>query len=295
MANHYVERENEQMRRYRMEFFSIRAKEKTAAFAHLHPAVELLYIREGSCRVTLDGRSYRAVQGDLVFCRSNVIHSIHAEGSVVYDVLKLHSSLIFEIFSGENFRTLFFLTNRPDFSCLFPLDTPQGIEIAALLERIRAVAGEKKPFSLLLMRSLAAQLVILLSGYFHATGEERDSIPANILQSINAAIEYADANFASPITPADCAALAHMSYSYFARCFRLVTGKSFKKYLADIRLSRAEYMLLSGDQPVTEVALACGYENVSYFIREFRKYKQQTPRAFRRACRQSRAQTDPTQ
>lgn len=70
--------------------------------------------------------------------------------------------------------------------------------------------------------------------------------------------------------------------SYFARLFRAVMGKTFKKYLVSVRLAKAKSILLSTDVSVTDVAMACGYSNLSYFISEYKKEFGKTPRQERK-------------
>ena len=55
-------------------------------------------------------------------------------------------------------------------------------------------------------------------------------------------------------------------------------GKTFKEYLCGVRMSRAHAMLLYGDLSVTEVASACGYSNLSYFVAEYKKVFGVTPK-----------------
>jgi AraC-like DNA-binding protein len=68
-----------------------------------------------------------------------------------------------------------------------------------------------------------------------------------------------------------------LSYSYFSRSFKRVMGMSFKKYLNMIRVNRAEQMLITGDHSVSEVAIECGYNSISYFISVYRSLKGTTP------------------
>ena len=44
-------------------------------------------------------------------------------------------------------------------------------------------------------------------------------------------------------------------------------------------------MLVSGDQPITEVAMACGFNSVNYFNRVFKEVIGLTPRAYRNKYR----------
>ena len=73
-----------------------------------------------------------------------------------------------------------------------------------------------------------------------------------------------------------------MSYSYFSRCFKNVTGKTFKEYLNMVRINHAQRLLATTTLSVTQVALECGYNNISYFIAVYKSLKGETPLSSRR-------------
>ncbi len=79
------------------------------------------------------------------------------------------------------------------------------------------------------------------------------------------------------ITLDDLANGAHMNKRYFCRYFREVMGKTPMRYLNYYRIECACELLASSDRSVSEVALACGYRNISYFTRAFRALKGTTP------------------
>ena len=68
-----------------------------------------------------------------------------------------------------------------------------------------------------------------------------------------------------------------MSYSYFSRSFRRVTGMTFKQYLNRTRVNQAEKMLCRGTTSVSEVATKCGYNSISYFISVYKNITGKTP------------------
>ena len=61
-----------------------------------------------------------------------------------------------------------------------------------------------------------------------------------------------------------------MSQNYFCKLFRDVTGETPVEYITTYRLEMASEMLLSGAK-VTDVALDCGFNDLSYFIHIFKK------------------------
>ena len=97
---------------------------------------------------------------------------------------------------------------------------------------------------------------------------------------IQRSIEFLHQNYAD-VTEADAAAHANMSYSYYSKLFRRVVGKNFNEYLTSVRINEAERMLLSGDRPITEIALATGFSSSSHFIEKFKKYRKNTPKQYR--------------
>jgi AraC-like DNA-binding protein len=54
-------------------------------------------------------------------------------------------------------------------------------------------------------------------------------------------------------------------------------------YLNYYRIECASYFLVSSDMTVAEIAQHCGYNDSSFFIKQFRKYKGTTPRKYRMA------------
>jgi AraC family transcriptional regulator len=75
--------------------------------------------------------------------------------------------------------------------------------------------------------------------------------------------------------------LAGLSRFHFCTAFRLATGSTPHAWLVALRIERARQLLARGDLPVTEIALAVGYETPSSFAASFRKVTGMTPSAFR--------------
>ena len=69
-----------------------------------------------------------------------------------------------------------------------------------------------------------------------------------------------------------------MSEVNFRRMFKEYTGRSPIEYRNDIRLSRARAMLLSREFNVAETAEICGFSNLSFFIRLYKKRFGHTPK-----------------
>lgn len=101
---------------------------------------------------------------------------------------------------------------------------------------------------------------------------------------VQTAIGYMEDNLERPdLSIVEVADSLHLNAVYFGRMFKGATGKSFREFLLTRRLEQAKVLLTTTDRSVTEIALAVGMENLSYFSSQFKKYAGVLPRAYRGA------------
>lgn len=93
---------------------------------------------------------------------------------------------------------------------------------------------------------------------------------------------YIAANLGDAITVDDLAALAGLSASYFSRAFRATFGETPYAHVLRQRIDRACHLMLAGDEPLSQIAVACGLADQSHFTRLFRRFRGTTPHAWRR-------------
>ncbi len=87
------------------------------------------------------------------------------------------------------------------------------------------------------------------------------------------------------ISLAEAARCVHMSVPSFTRFFRRMTGRSFVEHLNEWRIRRACILLRETDERILDVAVACGFQNLSHFNRQFRRRRGTTPSIYRREPR----------
>lgn len=94
---------------------------------------------------------------------------------------------------------------------------------------------------------------------------------------------YIDSNLEKPIRNEDLAALVRLNPSHFARSFRTSVGEPPHEYLIRRRVERAQGLMLSTDDTLSEIALTCGLADQSHLTRLFRRLVGESPGAWRRA------------
>ncbi|MFD2034188.1 AraC family transcriptional regulator [Belliella marina] len=79
----------------------------------------------------------------------------------------------------------------------------------------------------------------------------------------------------------EVAAVAHLSKEAFCRFFKERTGKTFTEFLAQVRVHQACQLLQDSEMPISQIAYQCGFQNLSYFNRAFKKIQGESPKEFR--------------
>lgn len=90
-----------------------------------------------------------------------------------------------------------------------------------------------------------------------------------------------ETNLEEPLRPGDLAKTVNISTRQLERLFRRYLSATPKKYYMDMRLQRAQHLLLQTNMSVTEVAVACGFNAASHFSRLFRQRYGMSPHKLR--------------
>lgn len=131
-------------------------------------------------------------------------------------------------------------------------------------------------FSILHELSIADRQILISNLY-----DTKDTIRTSRSRRISKVCEYLEKNYEEPIKLSDAAALVNMSESAFSHFFKKKTNTTFIDYLTNLRIARACQMLTETSQTIAEICYSCGFNNLSNFIRTFKKKKGSTPNEYR--------------
>ena len=94
-------------------------------------------------------------------------------------------------------------------------------------------------------------------------------------------LQYIQAHLSEEMTLPQIAQSTNISPNEALRCFRSVVGSSPIQYVRLLRLQKAAGLLSSTDQPISDIAFQCGFQEMSYFAKVFRQWQGCTPSAYR--------------
>jgi len=99
--------------------------------------------------------------------------------------------------------------------------------------------------------------------------------------------EYMEQKYSGNITRKRLAEIAGVSTDYYSRIFKRETGKSPMEYLTDIRIKKAEQLLILSDEKLSTVAHKVGFNDEFYFSRKFKAIKGCSPAIYIRKIKSS--------
>ncbi|MDL5055072.1 helix-turn-helix transcriptional regulator [Oscillatoria laete-virens NRMC-F 0139] len=162
------------------------------------------------------------------------------------------------------------------------LQFPKGYAVAApLLEIVRECRSREEGAGDLVLAHL--KIFLTLCGR-HVLKEglvaEEVALPAH-LRRLEDFRRSLDAQFAREFRLGDWARKLRVDKSHLCRAFKDYTGKSPLNYLVNRRVQEAMLRLRSGDDKITVIAQECGFSDIGYFNRVFRRITGMSPRGYR--------------
>jgi AraC-like DNA-binding protein len=153
------------------------------------------------------------------------------------------------------------------------------IGLASGLCRELRTAG---PLAAPLAHALLVQMLIVLAR--EAAAPQPPAPRAPQAERLDALCDELLANPAQPVRLDALARRVAMGRSAFTLAFRRHTGQSLGQFVLAARLAEAKRRLALTDEPVADIAAACGFRNLGHFHALFRRGVGQTPLRYRRAA-----------
>ena len=251
-------------------FHTDRTKDARIA-SNWHENIELLCFIEGKGNLKCGSESYPVQEGDIAVINPNVLHK--TEGELVY-----HCLIIDRAFCESNgipILTLYFCEIIKS-EALFEI-------FRGTVEAIKAARNDPTPvISVPTVRHRVLGLLLELCEKHIVSESPEKKVYSASAERVKAVMTYLRKNYAKPITLDEIADLVGVSKYHLSREFKLLAGTTIFDSLNIIRCKEARHMLSEGAK-VLEAASACGFDNLSYFSRTFKKYTGKLPSEYMRS------------
>jgi AraC family transcriptional regulator len=244
--------------------------------SHTHPTYSFVVSFDDFCQVAVDGGILRSRPGTFSAFAPGVPHQeLPTETPARYVAVMVRQGYFDEQFAIYE-RALPALRGQAFES------TPR---LVAGLREFMSEYEEQGPGYEALLAATAQKITHLLIRQMLSTPKQDEKV--DFRMAANDAVEFMHTHLHEKITLGDLARVGRLSLSQFARVFKEELGTTPIEYLQELRLLRAKRLLRDTDQPITQVALDCGYGSSSYFSRCFQERFKVSPSGFRKALGRS--------
>ena len=249
---------------------------------HFHPEVQIMFICEGSGTQFIGDSIGSFRPGDILLLGPNLPHVFRNDKRYYEEDSGLQARNISLFFQMESFGEPFL--SLPE---VYPvhkllLSSKRGIRIkgetkkkvSALAKQMLHLEGFDRfiqLFTILNLLSLSKELEPLSSVGFDGPQNDSDS------KKINDVFKYIMNNFSEEVKLQEAANIANMSINAFCRYFKKHTRKTFSSFLNEVRIGHACRLLIEDKWNIRETAFECGFDNISYFNRQFKDITSYTP------------------
>lgn len=96
-------------------------------------------------------------------------------------------------------------------------------------------------------------------------------------------ISYIDFHYAEDLSLAFFAEMFSMSKNYLSGLFKKETGITLTNYIHQVRIRRAVTLINASSLSITTIAASCGYNDINYFIRMFRRFLGMSPKQYQKS------------
>ncbi|UPG88197.1 AraC family transcriptional regulator [Luteibacter aegosomaticola] len=94
-------------------------------------------------------------------------------------------------------------------------------------------------------------------------------------------IDYIEQHLGERVDMAAVAGLLNISVGHFYRSFKATFGERPGQYITRRRMAYAQYLMVTTDMPLADVALACGMSDQSHFSNVFKRVVGRPPKRWR--------------
>lgn len=244
----------------------------------VHEALEIKYFVEGSSTLLIDNQTLNVDTNDVVVINPYQTHAtlnFGEEKRGKYHLIMIGLDFINIVGTADyNLRNLFF-GKKLWFTNLIK----QNQQLNDIILQIVKISNEDSTFKDLALYGLVCQLFSwLLSNAVSRKNSASSSDIADYYGIIEPALRMIRDSYSRSFSLDEFAEQCNVSKFHFCRIFKTVMGTSAINYLNEYRLNIANSLLLNTNKQVQEIASLCGFNDVGYFCKLFKKRFNKSPK-----------------
>ena len=246
---------------------------------HWHSQAEIIRVISGELIVKLNNNEYIAKADDIIFVNPEIVHSAIPQ-NCIYECLVCSLDFLCNIGSELNYFINGIISGEYMVNEFIPSNQKELVSRINLLFDTMKNSTFGQRFKVIGLLYMFLGMIMDNSMY---TSLDISSVNSNkSVAKLKNVLAYIRSNYDKPLSLEDMAEAADMSPKYFCHFFKNMTTKTPVEYLNSYRIEKASRKLLNSDTSITKIAYACGFNDLSYFIKTFKRIKGVSPSKFRK-------------
>ena len=248
---------------------------------HRHNYLEMMIVLGGSITHVIGDEKIKLDAGDILVMNKHVSHSIMRADTPDIGVNLILSDSFVESLTSEIYGTAFAElvsenAKSDGVGIYLAFSTKGKKQIANLIENLLFELTEYSATDTRILHYTTTLLFDYLSKKSDTLLRIASRLPDREAVRRSAIMGFIRQRYRDA-TLGELASLMFLTVPYLSKLISQYFGKSFKELLLEERLARAEELILNTDIPIGDVIASVGYENKSYFCREFKSKYGTTP------------------
>ena len=223
---------------------------------HVHPdLIELIYVAGGTATIVVGQQAFRVQRGDILLVDRGIAHSITSYPDDPSDIWTLSAADV--VFCEQPPGKLVAACTQANENESF---------IRQMMMRIQEFSHRGDIPVQEACNHLCAALIVLFRQMLLQSSASYEIVEPSLADRV---LTYIDQNYEKRIELEHLEKVFYVSASHISREFRSKFKISPINYLIDKRLSEAKWLLINTQEPIQNIALKTGYDNVYYFAKLF--------------------------
>ena len=246
---------------------------------HWHVEYEVIRILKGSLLVTLDKKNLQANAGDVIFIHSGILHS-GIPDHCVYQCI---------VFDMNHFLSLNAAGNayipriiHQDIMIFHHFSDKQPEILRCINSLFDSMEQKNEGYEMIVLGQFYHFFGLIFGNHYYLESTTQTRKDYKRILQLKNVVKFIEKNYTRPLTLQELSASGSMSPKYFCRFFSEMTHQTPMDYLNRQRIAKACIQLDTTDDSITDVAYSNGFNDLSYFIRTFKKYKGTTPGKYKK-------------
>ena len=257
-----------------------RAEDTNTLSYHFHNGYELIFIENGCSEFIINDKVVKYGQNHMIFINQMEHHQMKPLSKEYIRYVVIFDPDYFDHYINDQILCSIFKQRPEDFQNGFLITDENAAYVLTRLKNCVNEYDRKQSFSNM---NIMSEITLLLIYLYRNLPAQYPSVKSNPAAGKAARIQhYIDSHFLEDITVDMLSHRFHLNRYYMMEFFKEVTGYTLKHYVVLKRISHAKNLLYYSDKNISEIAIECGFNSVSNFIRSFKNHEGVTPLSFRK-------------